>query len=61
MSTREYHTFMSMHAMLAAQSSASSSFTSGASIHFRSRGFSRVDTCTRKRGIHSGMCVGASF
>ena len=24
-------------------------------------GDSRVDTCARNRGIHSGMCFGASF
>ncbi len=60
MSTREYHAFMSMQPMFAIQSSAASSFTSGASIHFFCRP-SRVDTSTRKRGIHSGMCDGASF
>ena len=51
---------MSMQPMFAIQNSAASSFTSGASIHFFCRP-SRVDTSTRKRGIQSGMCDGASF
>ena len=52
---------MSMQPMFAIHSSARSSFTSGASIQRFFGGRSRVETSTRKRGIHSGMCFGASF
>ena len=52
---------MSMQPMFTIQSSASSSLTSGVSIHFLRAGDSRVDTCARKVGIQSGMCEGASF
>ena len=47
--------------MFTIQSSASSSSTTGKSIHFFVRALSRVETSARKRGIQSGMCVGASF
>ncbi len=52
---------MSMQPMLTIQRSAASSFTSGASIHLRFRGASRVETSARYVGIQSGMCDGASF
>ena len=42
LSTREYHVFMSMQPMLTIQSSASSSFTTGASIHFLRRAATRA-------------------
>ena len=60
LSTREYQVFMSMQPMLAIQSSASSSLTSG----YRSVRFSRVSREVERYsnlGIHSGMCEGASF
>ncbi len=47
--------------MFTIQVSAPSSFTSGASIQRFFGGRSRVETCTWKRGIHSGMPFGASF
>src|SRR5438045_3392406 len=47
LSTREYHTFMSMQPMFTIHSKASRPFTSGASIHFRRQGDSRVETWTR--------------
>ena len=47
--------------MFTIQSSASSSFTSGALILRRCRGFSRVVTSISTVGIHSGIPVGASF
>ena len=47
--------------MFTIQSSASSSFTSGASIRRRCRGVSRVETSISTVGIHSGMRFGASF
>ena len=50
-----------MQPMFTIQRSASSSLTIGAEIQRVRRGVSRVDTCTRSRGIHSGMCDGASF
>ena len=52
---------MSMQPMFTIQSSASSSLTSGKSIHFFARELSRVETSAWKVGIHSGMCFGASF
>ena len=52
---------MSMQPMLTIHSSASSSFTTGASIHFFVRGDWRGRDLTRNRSIHSGMCDGASF
>ena len=61
MSTREYHAFMSIQPMLAIQVRASSSLTTGASIQRFFGGRSRVETCTWKRGIHSGIPFGASF
>ena len=61
LSTREYHVFMSMQPMFTIQSSASWSLTSANSTHFFVRDESRVETSARCRGIHSGMCFGASF
>jgi len=58
---REYHVFMSTQPMFTIHRSAWWSLTTGASIHFVRRGDSRVETSTRNRGIHSGMCDGASF
>ena len=60
-SMREYQVFMSMQPMFTIQSSASSSFTSGASILRRRRGFSRVDTSRFTVGIQSGIPAGRSF
>ena len=47
--------------MFTIQSSASSSFTSGASMRRRCRGLSRVETTIDSVGIQSGMPFGASF
>ena len=52
---------MSTQAMLTIHSSAASSFTSGAAIVFFVRARSRAETRNCRRGIHSGMCEGASF
>ena len=49
LSTREYHAFMSMQPMFTIQSSASSSFTSGKSIHLFVRSLSRVETLRVER------------
>ena len=58
---REYHAFRSMQPMLTIQRSASSSFTTGRSIHCSLRGESRVVTSVWKVGIQSGMWLGAFF
>ena len=50
-----------MQPMFTIQSSASSSFTSGALILRRSRGLSLVVTVISTDLIQSGMCFGASF
>ena len=60
LSMREYQAFMSMQPMLTIQRTASSSSTTGKSTHFFAPP-SRVETCARYVGIHSGMCLGASF
>ena len=52
---REYHVFMSMQPMLTIHRSASSSFTTGRSIHCFARAPSRGVTSVWNVGIQSGM------
>ena len=52
---------MSMQPMFTIQSSASSSLTSGKSIHRFVRSLSLCETFAWNVEIHSGMCFGASF